>query len=130
MIKRFRLWFARNWFAGALVALGLIVGGVALAQTKTFSWTNPTQNTDGSTFDAATEQAESRIYCGIDPAAFNSESPGSPQAETPTVVTPGAAQNAVKDFPPGDYSCFATVLSVFGYESDASKVTTFTVTRL
>ena len=75
-----------------------------------------------------TEQAESRIYCDVDPATFVAERPGVPQTLTPKVVTLGSATAATADFLPGSYSCFATVVSIYGYESEPSNVTTFTVT--
>lgn len=116
----------KGWTLGVLIALGL-VAGLAMATEKNFSWTNPTQNTDGSVFDAATEQAESRIYCG-DVSAFVAESPGQPNPLTPLIVTPGDAQTATRDFAVGTYTCRATVVSTYGYESELSGSVTFTIT--
>lgn len=118
--RRFRV-----WGVSILVALGLVT--VALAGTKYFAWTNPTQNTDGSVFNPATDQAETRIYCGISPTAFVAETPTSPQTETPKVVSPGNSESVSVEFLPGSYSCFATVVNVDGYESAPSNVTTFTI---
>lgn len=118
----------RSWFVSLLIMLLTVVGGVALAGSKSFIWTNPTANVDGSAFDSATEQAETRIYCGVDPASFVAEKPGAPQTLTPKAVTQGNVSTTTQDFLPGDYSCFATVVSVYGYESDPSNVATFTVT--
>lgn len=118
----------RSWVVSLLVMLLTVIGGVALAGSKAFIWTNPTTNVDGSAFDPATEQQETRIYCGVDPAAFVPEKPGSPQTLTPKAVTQGNVSTTTQDFLAGDYSCFATVFSVYGYESDPSNVATFTVT--
>jgi len=118
---------------GVLIALGLVTG-YSLAAVVNVSWTNPTSNTDGSPFDPATEQAESRIYCGVDPVSFVPEKPadasGSARASshTPTQVTLGAATGAGINLTVGNHQCFATVLSVYGYESDPSNVATFVVT--
>lgn len=121
----------RTWVVGALISLGLIAG-LAMAAEKNFSWTNPTMNVDGSLFDAATEQQETRIYCSNDiQTDFNNfvpETPGNPQALTPTLVVPGAATAAVRDFTVGYYECFATVVSIYGYESDTSNLTQFDIT--
>lgn len=118
----------RAWMGGALLALAVIIGGVALAGSKSFIWTNPTANVDGTPFDPATEQAETRIYCGEDVAAFVPEQPGTPQTLTPYTVTQGAIATTTKEFLAGEHTCFATVFSVYGYESEPSNVITFTVT--
>lgn len=117
----------KSWAIGILIALGL-VAGVAMATEKNFNWTNPTQNTDGSVFTPATDQAETRIYCGEDPALFVPERPGQAQTLSPTAVVLGDATTVSSDFIVGTYTCFATVVSVFGYESDASSTVTFTIT--
>ena len=107
-----------------LIALG-VVTGVALAAFGSASWTNPTLNEDGSAFDAATEQAEVRIYCGIDPLTFVSEQPGQPQTLTPDHVSDGDANAASWTMQPaGDHQCYATVFSIYGYESKLSNVAT------
>lgn len=130
-----KAWFSKQWVRfkgwvyGILIALGLVAGGIAMAVPVGFSWTNPTQNTDGSAFDAATEQAETRLYCGVDPAGFVAERPGVPQTAATTAVITGAATSLTVDFMPGSYTCFATVLDVYGYESDPSNTVTKTVDR-
>jgi len=117
----------KTWAISILIALGL-VAGAAMATEKNFSWSNPTQNTDGSVFNPETDQAETRIYCGEDRLAFIPESPGRPQALSPTVVAPGTDQAATRDFMVGSYTCFATTFSVFGYESGPSNDVSFTIT--
>lgn len=128
------VWYrGKRWAMATLIALGLITGS-AMAGTKTFTWTNPTLNEDGSAYNAATEQLESRIYCGVDPAAFIPQKPADDvsgpvsSSHSPLITVPGDLQATSRDFIVGDYSCFATVVSVYGYESMPSNVTTFTVT--
>ena len=48
----------------ALFLLLLLIPGLALAQhTFTFTWTDPTQRTDGSAFDPGTELKSYRLRC-------------------------------------------------------------------
>lgn len=117
----------RGWFIGVLIALG-VIAGAAFAATQSFNWTNPTQNVDGSAFDPATELAEVRIYCNLSPTAFTPESPGVTSPHTPALVSPGDLTTAARDFAAGDYTCFATAFSIYGYESAPSNTVTFTVT--
>ena len=117
----------KGWVYAGLVTIGVLAGS-AMAADRNFSWTNPTQNTDGTAFDPATEQHEARLYCDIDAAAFVPESPGVPQTLTPTAVAPGAATALVANLQVGNHTCYATVVSVYGYESALSGGATFVVT--
>jgi len=95
----------KAWFYGILVALGLVVALPTVAGPISFSWTNATQRTDGSVFDAATEQAEIRLYCNGD-LAFTS---------------PGDANVLDAIVAPGTYKCYATTVDTDGVESMASN---------
>ena len=119
----------KAWVYALLVAIGIVSGGLALAVPVGYSWTNPTQNTDGSPFDAATEQAEVRLYCGVDPVAFVPETPSAVQSESTTAVSPGDATDLVVDLLPGTHVCFATVFDIYGYESGPSGTVTKIVER-
>ncbi len=119
----------KSWVYGILAALGIVVGGLALAVPVDYSWTNPTQNTDGSVFDPATELAEIRIYCEVDPAGFVPETPTVSQSETPKAVSLGDATGYTIDHLPGTHSCFATAFDVYGYESSPSGVSVKVVER-
>ena len=98
------------WVYGLLIAIGLITVPMVMAGPIGFTWTNPTQNTDGTLFDAATEQAEIRIYCNGD--------------ATPTFVSLGAATALNEITSPGTYTCFATAVNVEGTESGPSNTVT------
>jgi len=134
--KASRAWArVKAWVYGLLVTLGVVAG--AMAAFGTASWTNPTQNTDGSAFNAATEQAEVRLYCEVDPSQFVPQKPadvnGAARASshTPDHVEQGDATNARwQRSPAGTFDCFATVLSIYGYESDPSNVAAITFTPI
>jgi len=104
---------AKRWWVALLVALGLIVAVPALAGMLSLSWTNPEQRTDGTAFDAATEQAEIRIYCNGD--------------TSPTFVSPGDADAMDQITAASEYTCYATALDTDGQESDPSNTVTKTV---
>lgn len=133
MFERARAWISRKakqlraWVIGLLTALGLIAVPLVLAAVASVSWTNPVQNTDGSAYNAATEQLEVRLYCDVDPASFVPESPGNPQALTPDEIVSGDATGTTfSKSPAGTYDCFATAVSIYGYESDPSNVAAVT----
>ncbi len=120
MWLKFKKWLTnlwqkfRKWFIGILIALGIVAAPIVLSAPQDFSWSNPTTRVDGSAFDPATEQAETRIYCDGD--------------TTPTIVVPGDATTATGDFSFGSHTCYATVVDNFDQESDASNSVTFVVT--
>jgi len=100
----------KGWMLSILVALGLIVAIPTQAGPISFSWTNPTQNEDGTLFDAPTEQLEIRLYCNGD--------------TVPTFVSPGAAVALDVITAPGTYTCFATAVNLEGTESAPSGTVT------
>ena len=117
----------KAWLVGILVAIGLIVPVVLYAEAKTFNWTNPVMNVDGSAYDAATEQAGARIYCNVDAAAFVPETPDLAQSYTWVAVAANGDTGTTADFSAGTYGCFATVINMDGRESDPSNVIEFTI---
>jgi len=82
-------------------------------ESKTFTWTPPTQNTDGSTLPDA-EIASYNIYCN---SVLLGNAPNT--GGTDTWVSP--------TLPQGNYTCHATTVATNGEESDASNVVNFTV---
>ena len=99
----------KGWVLALLVSLGLVAIPV-LAAPISFSWTNATQNEDGTAFDAATEQLEVRIYCNGD--------------TTPTFVSSGSANALDAITLPGTYTCFARTVNLEGTESADSNTVT------
>ncbi len=108
----------KNWVVGLLVAIGLIVIPPAIGGSKDFSWTNPTQYTDGTALDPATDLKEIRIYCSKD------------GQQVPVIVVPSPATNYTATLSTGTYQCYATAVSVEDQESFASNSVTFTVDPL
>lgn len=135
MLEKFKTWMRAQWikvrrgFTALLVTLGIVAtASVALSAVVNVSWQNPTLNEDGSPFDAATELAETRVYCGVDPLVFVPETPTAPQALTPDAAAVGAATGLQMTKSVGRHECFATAVSVYGYESRPSDVAIFNVT--
>lgn len=94
------------------IAVFLILAALAapaLALEKTFSWTAPTQNTDGSAL-APAQIAGYTITCG---------------ARVLTVNGPVTSFKA--DFGPGDYTCSAVTRATNGQVSAPSNTVSFTV---
>lgn len=116
--ERIKQTFAKfkKWFIGLLVAIGLVSVPVVMAGSKDFSWTNPTQNVDGSVFNPETDQLHTKIYCVKD----GSEA-------VPVMTIPGAQTSYTADLAPGDYECYGTVANMAGIESAASNTVTFTI---
>jgi len=83
-----------------------------MAAPKTFTWTNPTQRIDGTAYDAATEQAEVRIYC--DGALL--------------VASPLDGTSIVGNLGFGSHTCYATAVDNFAAESAPSNTVTFVLT--
>ncbi len=106
------------WVVGVLVSIGLIVIPPAIGGSKDFSWTNPTQYTDGTALDPATDLKEIRIYCSKD------------GAQVPVIVVSSPATNYTATLSTGTYQCYATAVSVEDQESFASNSVTFTVDPL
>lgn len=103
----------RAWLLAFLIAIGLIALPV-LAGTIQFTWTNAIERADGTPFDAATEQAEIRLYCNGD--------------TSPTFISPGAATATAEIIvAAGEYTCYATTVDMDGQESDPSNIVTKTV---
>jgi hypothetical protein len=105
---------AKKWWLAVLLALGFAVIPAG-AGTISFTWTNATQNEDGTVFDPATEQMEVRIYCNGD--------------TTPTFVSPGASAALDVITTPGTYTCVARTVNMEGTESADSNEATKVVLR-
>lgn len=97
------------------IAVALALSAPALAVEQQFTWSNPTQNEDGTPFNAATEQKEVRLYC--DEYNLKQVWPGNP--------TIGSA-----DFIPAPHNCRATVVNLGGIESNYSNVVYFDLSGL
>ena len=96
----------------AVIALiALVFPAVSLAEVKTFLWSNPTANTDGSLFDPAVDQAEVRIFCN----------------GVLTVTANNGSESVTHDFAPGTYDCVARVVATNGEISGDSNPVNFTV---
>ncbi len=94
----------------ALICLSPLVFAV---ETKTFNWTPPTQNTDGTILTDA-EISSYNIFCNTILLA--------------NVVNTGATDTFTSGpLPAGTYICFATTVAINGEESDASNSVNFTV---
>ncbi len=105
-----------------LFVLVLVSSPVVFAyQNKTFSWTPPTQNTDGSPL-LDSEISSYNIFCA---------EIGAPQATLLGTVTNtgNTTQWTSPDgsLPPGTYDCFATTLRNDGAESERSNTVNFSV---
>jgi len=94
----------------ALICLSPLVFAV---ETKTFSWTPPTQNTDGTALTDA-EISSYNIFCN---AVLLSN----------VVNTGGTDTFTSGPLPAGAYLCHATTVRDDGRESDASNQINFTV---
>lgn len=105
---------AKKWWLAMLLALGFAVIPAG-AGTISFTWTNATQNEDGTVFDPATEQMEVRIYCNGD--------------TTPTFVSPGDSAALDVITTPGTYTCVARTVNMEGTESADSNEATKVVLR-
>ena len=98
-----------------LVLLLLLPLSAAADGVKTFSWTNATQHTDGTVYDAATQQAFTHVYCNGDDIV-------------PVISAPGAIEAYVSPvLAVGSYSCYAKHEHVNGQFSDASAPVAFDV---
>lgn len=82
-------------------------------ETKTFTWTPPTEYENGTALDNA-DLGEYRIYCN-----------GSLLASVPN--EPLNTNTYVTTLDPGDYSCTATAVTTAGIESAESNPANFTV---
>ena len=101
-----------SWIRPAVMAalLSLLWTG-ADAEIKTFTFTPPTARSDGTPFDAQSEQKESLIYCN----------------GTLLARITGSANTIQQDMPAGVYSCTATTVDHFDQESVESPPVNFTV---
>lgn len=103
-------------------ALLFILSAVAIAAAVTFNWSNPTANTDGTVFNPATDQLNTRIYCDQDINAFVPESPNLPQLYLSFARAQGAATSTTEANDSGAVRCFGTVTSNDGWESMPSNL--------
>jgi len=95
------------------IALLVISPLVFAVEPKTFNWTPPTQNTDGTPL-ADAEIASYNIFCN---SVLLGNQPNT--GGTDTWTSP--------PLPEGSYSCHATTLATNGEESAASNSVNFTV---
>lgn len=86
---------------------------VFAVESKTFTWTPPTQNTDGTPL-ADAEIASYNVFCN---AVLLGNVPNT--GGTDTWLSP--------PLPAGSYNCHATTVAISGEESDASNSVNFTV---
>ncbi len=99
----------------ALLALSSLVFA---AGNKTFDWTPPTSNTDGSVLTQG-EIASYNFYCDGNTVAIHNQ---------PNVPLNTDQWNAPDNtFSTGDHSCFATTINTDGVESGPSNAANFTV---
>jgi len=105
-----------------LLVLLLVSSPVVFAyQNKTFLWTPPTQNTDGSPL-LDSEISAYNIFCA--------ESAAASATLLGTVTNTGNTNQWTSpdgSLPPGTYDCFATTLRNDGAESGRSNTVNFTV---
>ena len=99
----------------ATTALLLLSTLVFAYGQKTFNWTPPTQNTDGSPLPDA-EIGSYNIYCD-----------GNLIGTVTNTGNTSSWQTPVGTFPPGDYTCTATAINTAGIESAQSNAVNFTV---
>lgn len=99
------------------IAAGLAVlfVGVVFAATITATWTNPTQNTDGTTL-ASSEIKQTRIEYGT----CNGTAFGAKSGEV--IVEGVGTTTSVQGLTPGTWCARAYTTSIYGVESDASNV--------
>ena len=85
--------------------------------TPLFSWVAPTQNTDGSPLNAATELQGYRLYCNGDTSA-------------PVITIPSDAssyQTSPGEIVDGNYICELKSVNLGGVESSGAPLLSFTV---
>ena len=99
----------------ALLALSSLVFA---AGNKTFDWTPPVTNTDGSVLTNA-EIESYNFYCDGNAVAIHN------QINVPLNIDTWAAPD--NTFSTGDHSCFATTVNTDGVESPPSNNVNFTV---
>ena len=80
------------------------------------TWTPPTERTDGTAFDMATEAQSQPVTC-TGPGTLLFTLPNNVAAWTPPAGT----------FPVGDWTCTIAVIGVDGTRSAESNPTTFTI---
>lgn len=83
-----------------------------------FTWTAPTDNVDGSPFNADTETSRWSLYCD---EGFGF---GEPTVEILT-ATARAYQGSLLEFPPNNYTCHLTVTDLALQESLPSNTVQF-----
>ena len=110
-----------------ILILLLLSSPIMADENKTFRWTNPVLNTDGSPYDAALDQSGSRVYCNVDPVNFIPQEPGIPQTYPVTSNAQFSGQSTTELLQDGNYTCFATVVNNNGVESHPSNLITFTI---
>jgi hypothetical protein len=96
-----------------LLCILLVSPLVFSVENKTFDWTPPTQNTDGTPL-ADADIASYNIFCN---AVLLGNAPNT--GGTDTWTSP--------PLPAGAYNCHATTVAISGEESDASNAVNFTV---
>lgn len=102
--------------AVAVVGLCLIVAGVAMAESRAISWTNPTANTNGSAL-ASSQITRTTIYWGASQTAMVNSRP-----------VAGAATSTTIDFAPGTWYVGAKT-TANGNESALSNVVQITIAQ-
>jgi hypothetical protein len=95
------------------IALLVISPLVFAVEPKTFNWTPPTQNTDGTALPDS-DIASYNIYCN---SLLLGNAPNT--GGTDTWISP--------PLPEGTYDCYATTVAINGQESDPSNSINFTV---
>ena len=95
----------------------LLVSSIAFAdlpESPRFTWTNPTQYTDGTPLNPATELAEIKVHCT---GAMTFEGVVSTMPVVEEFLTPTGV------FADGNYVCHYTSVDILGRESEPSNPT-------
>jgi hypothetical protein len=108
----------RKWGVSVMVSLGLIVGGMALADDATLSWSNATLNEDGTVLPIE-DIAETRLYKQVFP--LGTDVSQEPRSYTQVVSLPPTETSYVDaDLPNGIHCYVGTHVHVNSSESQYS----------
>ena len=98
----------KAWIVSILVAIGVVGGGIVIAQPVDLNYTRPTTYEDDSPLPLS-EIAETRLYCN----------------DVLVLTEPGSDEtfdNVDSLLPVGTHSCYGTVVATNGLESRPSNI--------